>query len=157
MQLSRLPLFFPLFAVLLLCGCGEGKTEPTPVLYKITSQRSIPDLSERIAVAAKKHEFGVVTTHDLRAMMKKKGVAFERDVVVLEVCNPNHAKTVLTKDIGISTALPCRISLYREGDLTVLATMSPALMIEMFGREDLREVAATVQNALYAIMAEAAE
>jgi len=38
--------------------------------------------------------------------------------VVYEVCNPDIAKKVLETKGAISTALPCRISVYSEGGVT---------------------------------------
>ena len=157
MQIQRISYLLPLVAALLLCGCGDRTTATTGMLHKVSSKHPVAEISDRIATAAKKHDFGVVTTHNMREMMKKKGVEFERDVFVVEVCNAYYAKTVLNEDVSISTALPCRISVYREGDETILATMAPTLMIDMFGRESLRETAATVQKILYDIMAEAAK
>ena len=138
MQIQRISFLLPLVAALLLGGCGERTTAKTDLLHKVSSKHPVAEISDRIATASKKHDFGVVTTHNMREMMKKKGVAFERDVVVVEVCNAYYAKTVLNEDVTIATALPCRIAVYREGEETILATMAPTHMIDMFGRESLR-------------------
>ena len=82
-------------------------------------ERVVADLAE--AVAANK--FGVLGVHDLKQTMAKKGVAFERECRIFEVCNPHQAKTVLEANLEISTALPCRISVYEEGGMTKLATI----------------------------------
>jgi uncharacterized protein (DUF302 family) len=53
--------------------------------------------------------------------MKKKGVEFNDDCWIYEVCNPVQAKEVLAANGAVSTALPCRISVYgSECDYTRL-------------------------------------
>jgi uncharacterized protein (DUF302 family) len=48
--------------------------------------------------------------------MAKKGVEFSKECLTYEVCNPFQAKKVLEANPSISTALPCRIAVFEEGD-----------------------------------------
>jgi len=63
---------------------------------------------------------------------------------------------VLETNLEISTALPCRISVYEEGGVTKLATIKPIAMIELYGTPGLQAVAKEVEATLTDIMAEAA-
>ena len=94
--------------------------------------------------------------HDLRAKMAEKGVFFWRECRVFEVCNPHQAKRVLEANLEISTALPCRISVYEESGRTKLATIRPTALIALYASPELRGVAEEVERTLMAIMAEAA-
>jgi uncharacterized protein (DUF302 family) len=51
--------------------------------------------------------------------MAGKGVELARECLIFEVCQPRQAKKVLDQDMSLSTALPCRISLYEEGGKTL--------------------------------------
>jgi uncharacterized protein (DUF302 family) len=84
-------------------------------------------------------------------------VEFDRDCLIFEVCNPHQAKRVLEKNAEISTALPCRISVYQESDGIVLATLKPTVMLALFEAAGLGPVASEVEEAIFAIMQEAAE
>ncbi len=95
--------------------------------------------------------------HDLKAKMKEKGVEFDRDCLIFEVCNPQQAKKVLEKNAEISTALPCRISVYQEGERVTLATIKPTVMLEMFKEAGLKDVAQEVEQTLFKMMQEAAQ
>lgn len=95
-------------------------------------------------------------THDLKAKMKEKGVEFNRECLIFEVCNPWQAKKVLEKKTDISTALPCRVSVYEEGGEIVLATIKPTAMLQLYEVADLEAVAEEVEEAIFAIMREAA-
>ena len=93
---------------------------------------------------------------DLKAKMAEKGVPFARECRILEVCNPYQAKRVLEANLEISTALPCRISVYEEAGKTRLATIKPTAMIDLFPNPELKGVAEEVERVLVQIMAEAA-
>lgn len=126
------------------------------MLHTVESSKPLSRLGEDLESAVARHKFGVLAIHDLRAKMAEKGVAFERDCRVFEVCNPHQAKRVLERNLEISTALPCRISVYAEGGKTVLATLKPTALIALFGTPELKQVAEEVEETLMRIMAEAA-
>jgi uncharacterized protein (DUF302 family) len=89
--------------------------------------------------------------------MEKKGVTFNRECLIVEVCNPHQAKRVLEANLEISTALPCRISVYEESGTTRLATIKPTAMIGLYENQELMGVAGEVEQVLFRIMAEAAQ
>ena len=94
--------------------------------------------------------------HNLKETMLKKGVQFDRECLIFEVCNPQQAKKVLDADMSVSTALPCRISVYEEGGMTILATLKPTMLLAMFNVPQLETVAQEVETTMTKIMHEAA-
>jgi len=115
--------------------------------------RLVADLEQAVT----RHKFGVLGVHDLKAEMAEKGVPFARECRIFEVCNPNEAKKVLEANLEISTALPCRISVYEEGGKTKLATIRPTALIELYRNPGLKGVAEEVEETMVRIMAEAAQ
>jgi uncharacterized protein (DUF302 family) len=130
----------------------EGK-----MLYRIESRKSLSEVARDLEAAAQKYKFGVLAVHDLKAKMKEKGVDFDRDCLIYEVCNPQQAKKVLEANAEISTVLPCRISVYKTGDACTLATLRPTALLEMFQTPGLRAVAEEVEEIIVKIMQEAAK
>jgi uncharacterized protein (DUF302 family) len=126
------------------------------MLYRVQSQKNISEVARGLEQAAQKHKFGVLMVHDLKAKMKEKGVDFERDCLVFEVCNPHQAKKVLEANAEISTALPCRISVYGESGRVTLATLRPSALMEIFDAPGLRAVAEEVEDTILKMMNEAA-
>ncbi len=126
------------------------------MLHIVRSSRSLTETARALEDACARHKFGVLGVHDLRAKMADKGVQFDRDCRVYEVCNPHQARKVLEANLEISTALPCRISLYDDKGTTTLATLKPTSLIELFPNPELRSVAEDVEATLVRIMAEAA-
>ena len=58
--------------------------------------------------------------------------------------------------MSVSTALPCRISIYEEQGKTVLVTLKPTTLLAIFNVPQLEIVAQGVENTLVKIMKEAA-
>jgi uncharacterized protein (DUF302 family) len=75
---------------------------------------------------------------------------------IFEVCQPQQAKRVLDQNMSVSTALPCRISIYEEDGKTILATLKPTILLAMFHTPQLEGVAQEVEDTLVKIMKEAA-
>jgi uncharacterized protein (DUF302 family) len=126
------------------------------MLFELTSAKSLSEVSAALHVAAQAHQFGVMHVHNLKETMAKKGVEFPRECLVFEVCQPQQAKKVLEKDMSVSTALPCRISIYERDGKTVLATLKPTALLRLFGVPHLDVVAREVEDAIVQIMQEAA-
>jgi uncharacterized protein (DUF302 family) len=106
--------------------------------------------------AAQNHAFGVLGTIDIRQKMADKGIEFGPGCRIYEVCNPQRAKDVLDKDITISTALPCRISVFEKEGKTKVSTLLPTVMLNLYDQPELSSVAREVEDDIKAIMDEAA-
>jgi uncharacterized protein (DUF302 family) len=76
--------------------------------------------------------------------------------LIFEVCQPQQAKKVLEENMSVSTALPCRISIYEEGGKTILAALKPTKLLALFNTPQLTGVAQEVEDAMVKIMKEAA-
>ena len=118
------------------------------MLYVQESRGTVDQTVERLTKAIEAHKFGVLGMIDLKAKMVAKGVTFTPECRILEVCNPHQAKTVLESNMVVSTALPCRISVYEEGSKVKVATLKPTALIGQFGCPDLAPVAREVETAL---------
>lgn len=118
--------------------------------------KSLDQACDDLEAAVTNHQFGVMTKHDLKQTMAKKGVDFPRECRVFEVCNPHQAKKVLEANIEISTALPCRISVYEEAGRVHFSTIRPIAMLGMFPAAGAESVAGEVEETMTAILEEAA-
>jgi uncharacterized protein (DUF302 family) len=94
--------------------------------------------------------------HNLKETMAKKGVDFEHECMVFDVCNPHQAKKVLGADMSLSTALPCRISVYEENGKTMLSTIIPTQILTMYNVPEMKSVAVEVEGVIKKIMQDAA-
>jgi uncharacterized protein (DUF302 family) len=122
---------------------GEGDC----MYYTVHSPKSFEQASADLDVAVKRHGFGVLHVHDLGATLRSKGIAFENQCRVFEVCNPAQAAKVLASDMQLNMALPCRISVYTEKGSTHIGMIKPVQMLAAVSDDPaLAAVAAEVET-----------
>ncbi len=126
------------------------------MLVKISTNKTVSEAAAALQAAVQANHFGVMQVHNLKETMQKKGVEFARECLIFEVCQPQQAKKVLDQNMSVSTALPCRISMYEEGGKTMLATLKPTTLLAMFNTPQLEGVAREVEDTIVKIMKEAA-
>jgi uncharacterized protein (DUF302 family) len=126
------------------------------MLVKVSTDKSVRDAAVALQAAVQANHFGVMQVHNLKETMAKKGVEFERECLIFEVCQPQQAKKVLDQNMSVSTALPCRISIYEENGKAILVTVKPTTLLAMFNTPQLEGVAQEVEDAIVKIMKEAA-
>ena len=127
------------------------------MLIKMTTRKPLSVTAADLQTAVQKNRFGVMQVHNLKETMAKKGVEFDRECLIYEVCQPQQAKKVLEQSMSVSTMLPCRISLFEESGQTVMATLKPTALVKLFNEPKLLPVAQEVEDSLVKIMTEAAQ
>src|SRR5689334_7830697 len=125
------------------------------MLIRLSTDKSVSAVAAALEAAIKANHFGLMQVHNLKETMAKKSVEFTRECLIFEVCQPQQAKKVLEENMSISTALPCRISIYEEDGKTVLATLKPTTLLAMFNTPQLKGVAEEVEATIVRIMREA--
>lgn len=126
------------------------------MLIKLSTDKTVSETATALQSAVTANHFGVMQVHNLKETMNKKGVEFAHECLIFEVCQPQQAKKVLNENMSVSTALPCRISVYEDGCKTILATLKPTTLLAMFNTPQLKNVAQEVEDAITKIMQEAA-
>ena len=126
------------------------------MLIKMTTRKPLSVTAADLQTAVQKNRFGVMQIHNLKETMAKKGIEFNRECLIYEVCQPQQAKKVLEQSMSVSTMLPCRISLFEESGQTVMATLKPTALVKLFNEPKLLPVAQEVEDTLVKIMTEAA-
>jgi uncharacterized protein (DUF302 family) len=122
------------------------------MLYVRETNKSIDEVCNKIQEAAAQNKFGVLAVIDLKEKMASKGVQFGPQCRIIEVCNPMQAKKVLEKNMTISSALPCRISVYEEAGKVKVITLRPTVLLNLFGNPELAPVAKVVEDTMLRII-----
>ncbi|MBI4537418.1 MAG: DUF302 domain-containing protein [candidate division NC10 bacterium] len=102
------------------------------MLYVVETRKDVETAARDLEAAVKRNKFGVLHVHDLQKTLKEKGVDFPNACRILEVCNPQRAQQVLTNNMAVNMALPCRISVYREGGTTKIGMIRPTALLALF-------------------------
>lgn len=125
--------------------------------YVVETDKSFDQATADLEAAVKGHSFGVLHTHDLGATLRSKGFDFPRECRVLEVCNPGKANDVMSIDMRLNMALPCRISVYTENGKTMIGMIKPEAMLAGLSRDPaLGQIAREVEAILVKVIDEAA-
>ena len=115
--------------------------------YIVESRKSVDQASMDLEAAVKRHGFGVLHVHDLATTLRSKGIAFDEQCKVFEVCNPAQAAKVLSADMRLNMALPCRISVFTDKGTTKLGLIKPAAMLATLSNDPaLAQVAQEVED-----------
>lgn len=124
--------------------------------YIVESAKSFEQAAAELDAAIWRHGFGVLQVHDLGATLRSKGLAFAEECRVYEVCNPAQAAKVMTTDMRLNMALPCRISVYTEQGKTYIGMVSPVAMLAALSPNPaLQQVAGEVEAATRLMIDEA--
>ena len=124
--------------------------------YIVETEKSFDQSSSDLDASVKKHGFSVLHVHDLGATLRSKGVLFEEQCRIFEVCNPQQAAKVLSADMRLNMALPCRISVYTDEGKTYIGLIKPENMLSSLSdKEELKVVASEVENKIIEMVDEA--
>ena len=124
--------------------------------YIVTTDKSFDQASAALEAAVKRHGFGVLYIHDLGNTLRSKGIAFEPQCRVFEVCNPGQAAKVLAADMRLNMALPCRISVFTENGATRIGLIKPQKMLSALSQDPaLLQVAREVEDQTIRMVEEA--
>lgn len=125
--------------------------------YRTETDLSYEDAIERVTETLKERGFGVLTRIDMRQTLQDKIGVDTPPQMILGACNPQLAHQATTIDPRIAALLPCNVVVRTEGDRTVIEALSPSLMAEVSGNDDLRPVAddaaARIRESLDAVAA----
>jgi uncharacterized protein (DUF302 family) len=115
--------------------------------YIIETSKSFNQAAADLESAVKHHGFGVLHIHDLGTTLRSKGIAFDEECKVFEVCNPAQAAKVLAADMRLNMALPCRISVFTESGKTKIGLIRPVQMLAALSQDPaMLEVAKEVEE-----------
>jgi len=115
--------------------------------YIVDTDKTFEQASIDLESSVKNLGFGVLHVHDLGETFRSKGIDFAENCRVFEVCNPTHASKLLSVDMKLNMALPCRISIFTEKGSTKIGLIKPSQMLtELSETPALLEVANEVEE-----------
>lgn len=122
------------------------------MLLEVESTKTVQEIEKSFPEVCAKHKFGVLGFYNLRQKMNEKGIPFDRECLIFEVCNPQQANKILEGNIAISTVLPCRIAIFQEGGKAKIAAIKPTALLGLFPNPELKPAAKEVEEIIARIM-----
>ena len=115
--------------------------------YIVETKKSFNQAATDLESAVIDNGFGVLHVHDLGSTLRAKGISFSEECKIFEVCNPIQAAKVLSADMRLNMALPCRISVFTESGKTKIGLIKPAQMLSALSKDStLAEIAKEVET-----------
>jgi len=104
---------------------------------------------EKVTAALGSKGFGVLTTIDVKATLKKKLDVDFRPYTILGACNPGFAYQALQKESRIGTMLPCNVIVQQTSEGTVeVSAVDPIASMQAIENPELGGIAGEVQALL---------
>jgi uncharacterized protein (DUF302 family) len=122
-------------------------------LFQLSTTKGFALACSALELAVAEHEFGILAVHDLGQTLRSKGIDFEEQCRVFEVCHPEQAARVLKANMALAMALPCRISVFTDAGCTWIGMIRPEVMLRtLSGDPELAVVARDVEVSLVEII-----
>ena len=108
---------------------------------------------DEVTEALKERGFGVLTTIDVKATLKKKLDVDFRPYVILGACNPHFAYKALQNEDKIGTMLPCNVLVQETTDGEVeVSAVDPLASMQAIENPDLETIAKEVRGLLKGVI-----
>lgn len=107
----------------------------------------------RVVEALKAEGFGIITEIDVKKTMKDKLGVDVPPHTILGACNPKLAHAALQVEPDLGVLLPCNVDVYATDSGTRVTAINAGLLLTMVGNDDLRPIAAQVQERLDRLVA----
>ncbi|TGB02837.1 DUF302 domain-containing protein [Halobacillus salinus] len=120
--------------------------------YTVETDKGLEEAVQSLEASLKEEQFGVLWNFDLKGKLNEKGLDFDQDFRILEVCNPKEAQRVLSQNILAGYFLPCKMVVYDDKGTTKIGMPKPSALIEMVEDEDIHAIAEDIEKRLMECM-----
>lgn len=116
--------------------------------YTIETEKNMDEAIKDLEASLKEEKFGVLWTFDIKEKLQEKGLEFEKEFKVLEVCNPLEAQKVLNENEMAGYFLPCKIVVYEKNGKTKIGMPKPTSLISMLNDDKMEQFAKDIEDRL---------
>lgn len=118
------------------------------LIYQVKTDKSFDDAVMSLKEACASVGFGTLWQLNFKDKLHEKGLAFDDNFMILEVCNPVKAQKVLLENREAGFFLPCKVAVYEKGGEVFMGMPKPTELMAMLGSEALKSAADEVESAL---------
>lgn len=116
--------------------------------YTVVTDKNIEEAIQSLEERLKEEKFGVLWKFDIKEKLQEKGLEFQKEFKVLEVCNPVEAQRVLNENEMAGYFLPCKIVVYDDNGKTKMGMPKPTALISLLNDEKLQRFAKDIEDRL---------
>lgn len=119
--------------------------------YQVQTTKSVDEALKALEEVLPTYSFGLQNIHNMKNNLNNKGIDFDTECLILDVCNPKIAKELLDIDLNLCNAMPCKITLRAQENETIVSINPFAYIIE-FLNKDAKEAAQKAEAILKEII-----
>lgn len=116
--------------------------------YTVVTNKNMDAAIKSIEESLKGEKFGVLWMFDIKEKLQEKGVEFQKEFKILEVCNPHEAQKVLNENEMAGYFLPCKIVVYEDNGQTKIGMPRPTALISLLNDEKMKLFAKDIEDRL---------
>ncbi|MFC0189913.1 DUF302 domain-containing protein [Fictibacillus aquaticus] len=120
--------------------------------YTVETSMGIEEAAKQLEETLKAEKFGVLWQFNVKDKLQEKGLDFDQEYLILEVCNPHEAKEVLSINKMIGYFLPCKIVLYTDSGKTKIGMPKPTEFVKLIDDANLEAKAKDIEDRLIACL-----
>jgi uncharacterized protein (DUF302 family) len=120
--------------------------------YTVYTNETIEDAIQNLEKSLKEENFGVLWMFDIKEKLNEKGLDFQKNFKVLEVCNPLEAQRVLNENEKAGYFLPCKIVVYEVEGQTKIGMPKPTALISLLNEDKMKQFAKDIEDRLIRVI-----
>lgn len=114
--------------------------------YTVESKKKPDELIEALEAELKEEGFGVLWSFNVREKLQEKGLEYNDNFHILEVCNPHDAKEILSLSKLAGYFLPCKVVVYEDNGKTFAGMPQPSTLMDFIDDEKVNDMANNVEK-----------
>lgn len=118
------------------------------------TKKSVDEIIKSIEEILPNYGFGLQHIHNPPERLRDKGIEFNKECKILDICSPKIAYEFLTQDMSLSCIMPCKIAIYDDNGQTTIALNSLVQMVDDLN-PDLIDIAQDAQEDIVNIIKDA--
>lgn len=116
--------------------------------FTVITNKNIQEAIQSLEENLKSEKFGVLWKFDIKEKLQEKGLEFDKEFQVLEVCNPHEAQRVLAENEMAGYFLPCKIVVYESEGKTKIGMPKPTALINLLQDDKMKQFAGDIEDRL---------
>ncbi|HTS29562.1 MAG TPA: hypothetical protein VMH81_27015 [Bryobacteraceae bacterium] len=125
-------------------------------MLQVHTSLRLDQVEVKLRASANRHGGSVLAVSHVGHLLGPEQDLKESDAVTVTLCFSSLYAPLLRSDIRFAAFLPSRIAICQKGSAAILETISPKEYCHMLHRPEIEPVAASLEEALRAVMEEAA-
>jgi len=118
------------------------------IAYTLELNATVAETAQRLTKELNSRGFGVLSNIDVQKIIKEKLGEHIDSYVILDVCNPTHAKKAIDTHKEVGLVLPCKVTIFENQGKVLISLYKPTEAVKLLGFTDLDPLASQVESEL---------